>query len=56
MALMRHRHPRGKGSSKFLSAYVLPLYTSPMYYVAARELLFDPPADARPRFYEMDWR
>jgi peptide/nickel transport system substrate-binding protein len=37
-------------------AYVLPLFTTPMYYVGGRDLRFTPSADGRPRFYEMEWR
>jgi peptide/nickel transport system substrate-binding protein len=34
-------------------AYVLPLYTPPMYYVANAELAFTPFEDGMPRFWEM---
>lgn len=37
-------------------AYVLPLYSTPTYYVADKDLRFEPADDARPRFYEMEWR
>lgn len=37
-------------------AYVVPLYTSPQFYVAGRDLGFEPAPDGRPRFYEMAWR
>jgi peptide/nickel transport system substrate-binding protein len=37
-------------------AYVLPLYTVPTYYLAAKDLAFDPPPDELPRFYEMSWK
>jgi peptide/nickel transport system substrate-binding protein len=37
-------------------AYALPLYSLPNFYVAAKDLEFDPPADETPRFYEMSYR
>jgi peptide/nickel transport system substrate-binding protein len=37
-------------------AYMVPLYIAPTYYVAGSELVFDPSADGRPRFYEMAWQ
>jgi peptide/nickel transport system substrate-binding protein len=35
-------------------AYVLPLYTTPFYYVAAKDLVFT--AHPLPRFWEMSWK
>ena len=37
-------------------AYVLPLYSLPNYYVADKGLVFSPPPDEIPRFYEMSWK
>jgi peptide/nickel transport system substrate-binding protein len=37
-------------------AYVLPLYSMPVYYVAAKELAFTSYVDLIPRFYEMSWK
>jgi peptide/nickel transport system substrate-binding protein len=36
-------------------AYVLPLYTLPTYYVAAKDLMFTAYPDETPRFWEMSW-
>jgi len=37
-------------------AYVLPLYTIPVYYVATKDLVFTAYADEIPRFWEMSWK
>jgi peptide/nickel transport system substrate-binding protein len=37
-------------------SYAIPLYASPAYYIAAKGLVFKPPADDIPRFYEMSWK
>ena len=37
-------------------AYVLPLYSVPIYYAAAKDLVFRPSPDEIPRFYEMSWK
>ena len=37
-------------------AYVLPLYSLTNYYVATEGLVFMPPADDIPKFYEMSWK
>ena len=37
-------------------AYVLPLYSVPIYYAAAKDLAFRPSPDEIPRFYEMSWK
>jgi peptide/nickel transport system substrate-binding protein len=37
-------------------AYVLPLYSVPIYYAAAQDLVFRPTPDEIPRFYEMSWK
>jgi peptide/nickel transport system substrate-binding protein len=37
-------------------AYVLPLYSLPTYYVAAKDLVFTPYPDESIRFYEMSWK
>jgi peptide/nickel transport system substrate-binding protein len=37
-------------------AYVLPLYVKPTFYVAGKDLAFDPDPDEIPRFYEMSWK
>jgi peptide/nickel transport system substrate-binding protein len=37
-------------------AYVLPLYSLPTYYVAAKDLVFEPYADEIPRFWEMSFK
>ena len=37
-------------------AYALPLYSLPMYYVAAKDLEFTAYPDEMPRFWEMHWK
>jgi peptide/nickel transport system substrate-binding protein len=37
-------------------AYVLPLYSLPTYYVAAKDLVFTPYPDEIIRFWEMSWK
>jgi peptide/nickel transport system substrate-binding protein len=37
-------------------AYALPLYSLPMYYVAAKDLEFTAYPDEMPRFWEMTWK
>jgi len=37
-------------------AYVVPLYTIPTYYVAAKDLIFTAYPDEVPRFWEMRWK
>ena len=37
-------------------AYVLPLYSIPVYYVATKDLVFNAYADEIPRFWEMSWK
>jgi peptide/nickel transport system substrate-binding protein len=37
-------------------AYVLPLFSLPIYYVAAKDLVFVVPSDEKPKFWEMRWR
>jgi peptide/nickel transport system substrate-binding protein len=37
-------------------AYVVPLYSSTLYYVAARDLVFTPPSDNVLRFWEMYYK
>ena len=37
-------------------AYVLPLYSMPNYYVAAKDLTLETYTDSVPRFYEMTWK
>ena len=37
-------------------AYVVPLYSVPVYYIATADLVFTPFADEIPRFWEMSWR
>ena len=37
-------------------AYALPLYSLPMYYIAAKDLVFTPHADEVPRFWEMSYK
>jgi peptide/nickel transport system substrate-binding protein len=37
-------------------AYVLPLYTTPNYYVASTALVLKADTDEIPRFYEMSWK
>ena len=36
-------------------AYAVPLYSLPVYYVAAKDLEFKAYADEMPRFWEMTW-
>jgi peptide/nickel transport system substrate-binding protein len=37
-------------------AYALPLYSLPMYYAAAKDLVFTAHPDEIPRFWEMSWK
>ena len=37
-------------------AYVLPLYTIPTNYVAAKDLVLGHPPDGLPKFYDMSWK
>lgn len=37
-------------------AYALPLYSLPIYYLAAKDLEFSAYADEIPRFWEMNWK
>ena len=37
-------------------AYLLPLHSMPNFYVAAKDLVFEPHTDTIPRFYEMSWK
>jgi peptide/nickel transport system substrate-binding protein len=37
-------------------AYALPLYSLPMYYAAAKDLVFTAHADEIPRFWEMSYK
>jgi peptide/nickel transport system substrate-binding protein len=37
-------------------AYAVPLFSLPTYYVTAKDLVFAPPADEKPKFWEMSWR
>jgi len=37
-------------------AYVLPMYSIPINYVAAKDLVFTPYPDEIPRFWEMTWK
>jgi peptide/nickel transport system substrate-binding protein len=37
-------------------AYVVPLYSLPIYYIAAKDLVFKPTQDGTLKFYEMSWK
>jgi peptide/nickel transport system substrate-binding protein len=37
-------------------AYVVPLWSLPVYYAATSDLVFKAYPDEMPRFYEMSWK